>query len=1053
MSLRTKLATGFLACGLLPLLIASVATYMFASRGMSQLQQHGTQGLQETAESALESQQALKRVQIEEYFGTIRDQVTTFAENRMVVDAMGRFSDYFANYVESANLDKPTIERCRRELMSFYSGDFANKYRSENGGSNIAVEQYFNQLDDESIALQYAYIRANNNPLGSKHLLDAAENDTEYGKLHAEVHPVIRNFLEKFGYYDIFLVDAESGDIVYTVFKEIDYTTSLLNGPFAQTNFGECFRQARNLPAGQFAFVDFAPYAPSYGAPASFIGSPIYDNGKLLGVLMFQMPVDRIIEVTAHREGLGKSGEVVVVGPDNLMRNDSFLKPETHGLVASYRNPEAGRVVTDDVAKALRGESGVTTVSDYRGQEVLSAFGPVNVLGKTWALVAKMDTNEAFTAAAAMATAADTAKSGVLWLNACLTVLAATAVLAAAFFLIRSLVRPITEQLADAKGQADAISRSQATIEFKPDGTIVTANDNFLNAVGYSLDEIKGQHHRMFADKDYAQSSEYREFWAKLGRGEFDAGEYKRFGKGGKEIWIQASYNPILDANGNVMRVVKYATDITETVKQRGEAFKLRTVVDDAEAAIMMIDRDFSITYANNATLKMLRDNIEEIRRVFPQIDPTKLIGANIDQFHKNPRMQRDLLANPANLPHKADIQVGPLTFALTVTATLDQQGNYIGNTLEWKNVTEVRRQERRDQAVAAFQELEVGKLSGVLNAVAKGDLKQHYEVSDASDDTANVQLTFGMIAESVNAMIANLRQLVQRLNSNASRLGETSTSLSTTAGDLASGAEQTTSQSATVAAAAEQMSANMRQMASASEEMSTNVRSVAAATSQMTATITEIAKNAEQSASVANQAARLAEISNEKVASLGNAADEIGKVIEVIQDIAEQTNLLALNATIEAARAGEAGKGFAVVATEVKELAKQTAAATDDIRRRIEGIQGSTGEAVDAIREITAVINNVNEVSRTIAAAVEEQSITTKEISETVTQTSTAADTVAQGISESAAASQEITVNITGVDQGAKSTARAAGETKSSGVTLAELSSELQGLVGQFQY
>ena len=150
----------------------------------------------------------------------------------------------------------------------------------------------------------------------------------------------------------------------------------------------------------------------------------------------------------------------------------------------------------------------------------------------------------------------------------------------------------------------------------------------------------------------------------------------------------------------------------------------------------------------------------------------------------------------------------------------------------------------------------------------------------------------------------------------------------------------------------------------------------------------------------------------------LGAAADEIGKVIEVIQDIAEQTNLRALNATIEAARAGEAGKGFAVVATEVKELAKQTASATDDIRRRIEGIQNSTGESVRAIGEISEVIKNVNEVSRTIASAVEEQSITTREIAQNVAQTTTAAEAVSRGVAESASACQEVTRNISQVDQ-----------------------------------
>jgi methyl-accepting chemotaxis protein len=195
-----------------------------------------------------------------------------------------------------------------------------------------------------------------------------------------------------------------------------------------------------------------------------------------------------------------------------------------------------------------------------------------------------------------------------------------------------------------------------------------------------------------------------------------------------------------------------------------------------------------------------------------------------------------------------------------------------------------------------------------------------------------------------------------------------------------------------------------------------------------------------------------LVEISNDKITNLGQAADEIGRVIEVIQDIAEQTNLLALNATIEAARAGEAGKGFAVVATEVKELAKQTAAATDDIRTRIESMQASTGDAVESIREISEVINNVNEVSRTIASAVEEQSITTRQISDNVSTTASAAESVARGVAETAMASREITENITRVDGVLMQTAEGADESRDAGTRLSQLAEEMNGLIGRFR-
>ncbi len=327
---------------------------------------------------------------------------------------------------------------------------------------------------------------------------------------------------------------------------------------------------------------------------------------------------------------------------------------------------------------------------------------------------------------------------------------------------------------------------------------------------------------------------------------------------------------------------------------------------------------------------------------------------------------------------------------------------------------------------------------------IADGDLTTHLN-SSRNDE-------IGQLMTALETMGDTLREVVQNLSENAKTLSGSSTQLSTTATHLTSGAEETTNQSSSVASAAEEMSTNMNNMAASTEQMTLNVKTVASSVEEMTASITEIAKNAEHASTVAGNAAQLVEVSNTNIGQLGQAANEIGNVIETIHDIAEQTNLLALNATIEAARAGDAGKGFAVVATEVKELAKQTADATEDIRRRIEGIQSSTGEAVDSIGQISKVIQQVNDVSSTIASAVEEQSITTKEIAQNVTQTSDASQTVSIGVAESASATQEITRNIAQVDRAARETALGASRTQTAGTELSKLSEELQTLVGKFR-
>ena len=340
-----------------------------------------------------------------------------------------------------------------------------------------------------------------------------------------------------------------------------------------------------------------------------------------------------------------------------------------------------------------------------------------------------------------------------------------------------------------------------------------------------------------------------------------------------------------------------------------------------------------------------------------------------------------------------------------------------------------------------------IGGAVSLLAEVAKGNISV-----EVPADMRRRGDEIGRLGQAVAAMTTGLRETVRKLAENAKALAISSTGLSATATQLSGGAQETTAQSTTVASAAEKLSANMSNMSATGEQMSASVKVVASSIDQMTASIGEVAKNAEQAASVAANAAQLAAESNRSISELGSAADEIGKVVEVIQDIAEQTSLLALNATIEAARAGEAGKGFAVVASEVKELAKQTGAATEDIRRRIEAIQGTTTQAVRAIGGVGQVIDQVNEVSRTIASAVEEQSVTTKEIARSIVQAATAVEAVAVGITESAVASEEISKNIGSVTSIAHHTAMNAETTFATSTDLFSTTEQLQAIVSRFE-
>ena len=281
-----------------------------------------------------------------------------------------------------------------------------------------------------------------------------------------------------------------------------------------------------------------------------------------------------------------------------------------------------------------------------------------------------------------------------------------------------------------------------------------------------------------------------------------------------------------------------------------------------------------------------------------------------------------------------------------------------------------------------------------------------------------------GLAGKALNAMKNSLHGMIQSISGSAMQVGSASEQLNATSQQITANSAETSAQSDVVSKAAQAVSQNLQTVATGAEEMGASIK--------------EIAKNATEAAKVATSAVKVAETTTATVAKLGESSNEIGQVVKVITSIAQQTNLLALNATIEAARAGEAGKGFAVVANEVKELAKETAKATEDISRKIEAIQTDTKAAVDAIGTISGVIHQINDISNTIATAVEEQNATTNEM--------------ARNVSEAAQGSSEITSNIAGVAQAAESTSRGAGDTQKASQQLVETAAELRRLVEQFK-
>lgn len=303
-----------------------------------------------------------------------------------------------------------------------------------------------------------------------------------------------------------------------------------------------------------------------------------------------------------------------------------------------------------------------------------------------------------------------------------------------------------------------------------------------------------------------------------------------------------------------------------------------------------------------------------------------------------------------------------------------------------------------------------------------------------------------------INTFVTRVGHIIKDIAKDSEMLNNSSSDLSSLSAQMSGGAENMAGKSNTVAAAAEEMSSNMNSVAAAMEEAATNVGMVASAAEEMTSTINEIAQNSERASNITGEAVLQTQSASNKVDELGNAANEIGKVVETITEISEQVNLLALNATIEAARAGEAGRGFAVVANEIKDLAKQTAEATLEIKGKIGAIQGSTAETVTEIDQISKIINDVNEIVTTIATAVEEQSVTTKEIAGNVAQASQGIQEVNENVSQSSNVSAEIASDISGVNQSAVEMSNSSAQVNLSAEELTRMGAKLNEMVGKFK-
>jgi methyl-accepting chemotaxis protein len=537
------------------------------------------------------------------------------------------------------------------------------------------------------------------------------------------------------------------------------------------------------------------------------------------------------------------------------------------------------------------------------------------------------------------------------------------------------MISKMFERYAEAKGVLEAIGKSLAMIEFDSAGQILTANKNFCRLFGYDLSDIAGKNHSMFVDPEDARGAPYKEFWAKLGRGEFDVSEYKRLGKGGKEVWIQASYNPILTSGGKVQKIVAIASDITaEKLEAVLNASKLKAIA--RSRASIELTPDGQIITANDNFLQLIGYRLDEI------------VGRHHSMFVEPSEAQSPEYRDSWAKLNKGEYIVG------------DHKCIAKGGREVWIQ--------------AIFNPLidANGKVMRVVKFAS--DVTDRVQgtniIGDALEHLANGDLFFKIedpLAPAIEKLRVSFNQSAKTLKKAMWDVGGTALAIQKSTGEIQNSADELSKRT-------EQQAANLEETAAALDEITATVRTTAGAAKHACEVVGGAKISAEHSGDVVGRAVSA-------MNSIEKSSGQISQIISVIDEIAFQTNLLALNAGVEAARAGDAGRGFAVVASEVRALAQRSAEAAKEIKSLIMASRGQVEEGVDlvgqtgkALSQIVGQVTEINAIIETISVSAQEQSTALAQVNSAINQMDQMTQQNAAMVEESTAATHGLAGEIT---------------------------------------